>query len=78
MNKKIFFDYSKLNGKITEKFKRQTLFIEKISMSAPTFIRKINNGGYFTQEEMEEILTILDVELSEIYDYFFVVKVRKT
>lgn len=78
MDNKIIFDYSKLNGKITEKFKRQNLFIEKISMSAPTFIRKINNGGYFSQDEMEEILNVLGISLNEIPNYFFVKQVRKT
>ena len=35
------FDYSKLKGKIVEKYGSQTKFVEQISMSEVTFIKKI-------------------------------------
>ena len=72
----IVFDYSKLKGKDVEKFGTQLNFIKQISMSEPTFIKKINGEGYFTQKEICEILYVLQVELNEfsIYNYFYCIK----
>ena len=72
------FDYSKLKGKITEKFGTQSSFVEKINMSIPTFIKKLNGDGWFSQEEISEIMTILELNIEEEYEYFFVKKVRNS
>lgn len=71
------FDYSKLKGKIVEKYGSQTKFVEQISMSEVTFIKKIKSG-YFTQDEIKEILFVLNIPIEEVYIYFFTIKVRKT
>lgn len=72
----LIFDYSRLKGKIIEKYDTQSKFIESISMSEPTFIKKINSNGYFTQKEIIEIMNKLDVEINDlnICNYFYCLK----
>lgn len=72
MDEKITFNYSKLKGRIIEMYGTQTDFIDNISISEVTFIKKIKKG-YFTQQEIEEIMLKLDVPLTEVYAYFFTV-----
>ena len=38
----IEYDYSKLKGRITEKFGTQSEFLKAITMSEPTLIKKLN------------------------------------
>ena len=72
------YNYSKLKGKIIEMFGTQSSFLENISMSNTTFIKKMNNEGYFRQPEIEEIITLLKLSKDDIVNYFFVKKVRKS
>lgn len=66
------FNYNKLKGKIIERYGSQSNFIKCITMSEPTFIKKIKNG-YFTQEEIYEIVEVLHLSLSDIPTYFFTI-----
>lgn len=70
MNDTLEFDYSKLKGRIVEKFGNQVSFVDKISMSEVTFIKKIKNG-YFNQKEIDEIIKVLDLTVDDIPFYFF-------
>lgn len=70
MNDTLEFDYSKLKGRIVEKFGNQVSFVDKISMSEVTFIKKIKNG-YFNQKEIDEIIKVLDLTVNDIPFYFF-------
>lgn len=72
------YNYSKLKGKIIEMYGTQSSFLENISMSNTTFIKKMNNEGYFSQPEIEEIITVLKVSKDDIVNYFFDKKVRKS
>lgn len=71
--KNLEFDYSKLKGKIIEMYGTQVEFIKEINMTEPTFIKKINSKGYFSQKEIVEILTVLKVEKTteNVYNYFY-------
>lgn len=71
MNGVLEFNYSKLKGRIVEKFGSQASFIDKLSMSEVTFIKKIKNG-YFNQKEIAEIINALDLTVNDIPYYFFV------
>lgn len=71
MNGVLEFNYSKLKGRIVEKFGSQASFIDNISMSEVTFIKKIKNG-YFNQKEIDEIINVLDLTVDDIPYYFFV------
>lgn len=68
------FNYSKLSGKIREKFRTQKAFVAKISMSEVSFSKKINNKLYFSQDEIEEIFQVLELDLSDIPSYFYCLK----
>lgn len=70
MNEALKFNYSRLKGRIVEKFGSQALFIDKISMAEVTFIKKIKNG-YFNQKEIDEIINVLDLTVDDIPYYFF-------
>ena len=65
------FDYSKLKGKIIEKYGTQKEFINTIHMSEPTFINKINNGSYFKQDEIITIMSSLELSLEYVKEFFY-------
>ncbi len=67
------YDYSKLKSKIVEKYGTQKEFIAKIDMASTTFIQKLKSNK-FNQQEIEEIISILDIPLEEIPEYFFSIK----
>lgn len=70
MNETLKFNYSKLKGRIVEKYGNQISFIDKISMSEVTFIKKTKTG-FFNQKEIEEIISVLDLTINDIPYYFF-------
>lgn len=72
------FDYSKLRGKIKEKFGTQENFAKKIGMSRTTLSQKLNNINEFTQQEINVSTEILDISTEEIPTYFFTLQVQKT
>lgn len=71
------YDYSKLKGKIVEKYGTQKEFIKQIPMSEPTLIKKINCQSEFNQSDIEVFCSLLDIDCEEISIYFFTKKVRK-
>ena len=73
----IKFDYSKLRGKIREKFGSYEKLDSEISFTTVTLSRKLNNKGYFGSNEIMELIEALDIEEEEVNEYFFNVKVRK-
>lgn len=77
IKKKIQFDFSRLFGKIKEECGGNNAFIQQISMSEPTFYKKIAEGA-FTQSEIDEMCQVLNISDINIVYYFFVKKVRKS
>lgn len=73
----IVFDYSKLRGRIREKFGSYEELGPNISFTTVTLSRKLNNKGYFGSNEIIELAKVLDIEVEEVTEYFFKVKVRK-
>ena len=71
MKDKKIFDYSKLKGKIIEKYGTQTNFLDNLGMSEVTFIRSIKCERYFNQCEILEIANLLDINYTDIDVYFF-------
>lgn len=74
----MIFDYSKLKGRIREKFITQEAFAKKLGMSRSTFSLKINDVSEFSQREMLRALKLLGVNVKLIDEYFFTPKVKKT
>lgn len=69
------FDYSKLRGKIIEKFGSQSAFAKVFGVSENTFSQKMNNKVRFNTDDMVRIVRMLDIPENEINDYFFTSKV---
>ena len=70
------FDYRKLDGKITEVYKTQYKFAEALGISKASISAKLNNKTNFTQKEIYDSLRLLKIPESEVYSYFFKIKVQ--
>ena len=77
MRKKGEFDYSKLKGRIVEKYGTQRRFAKANHISDRTMSLKLNNGIGLSQEEILKWCKLLDIETSDIPVYFFIQKVSK-
>ncbi len=71
----MIFDYSKLRGRIIEKFKSQTAFVEKFGVSQNVFSQKMNNKIRFTTNDIIKIAQMLEIQEEDIGIYFFTLKV---
>lgn len=74
---KLFFDYSKLAGKIREKFGTQKEFAKELGISEGTLSLKMTNYTYFSQAEIRKAMQLLDLDPGFVTDYFFTPKVEK-
>lgn len=71
------FNYGVLRGKIKEKSLTEYQVAELLEISKTSFSNKINNKLQFTQEEIEKLVNILEIEKEKIALYFFNTKVQK-
>ncbi|API89007.1 hypothetical protein BKP56_06950 [Marinilactibacillus sp. 15R] len=78
MKDNITFDYSKLEGRIKEKFDSQQNVSDQLSFSKTSLSMKLNNRVSFGQKDILELAKVLEIPDNEIAKYFFEVKVRKT
>lgn len=69
------FDYSKLVGRIVEKFKTQNAFARAMKLSANTWSNKINGRIDFKSSEIYQAIKLLGLTVSDIPEYFFTQKV---
>ena len=65
------FNYSKLRGRIIEKFGTQGCFSKRLGVSERTLSLKLNNRIFFSQDEIAKISDLLGINSDEIQDYFF-------
>jgi len=72
----IEYDYSKLRGRIVEKYGSQESFADAVGIARNTLNLKLNNKGRFTQTQISEYAKILGINPVEIYAYFFARKVQ--
>ncbi|UBH10117.1 DUF739 family protein [Macrococcus armenti] len=70
------FDYSLLDGKITEKFKSRSKFADALGLSERSLSLKMNNKRAWTQRDINKAVELLGVEPDEISDYFFKLEVQ--
>lgn len=68
---KLPFDYSKLSGRIVEKYGTQMNFAEAIGLSERSVSLKLNSKIGWKQSEISKICKVLDIRTDEIPDYFF-------
>lgn len=71
------FDYSKLRGRIKEKFRTQNAFADAMKLSATTISDKLNNKVQWTQKEIDAACVLLEIDPADIPIYFFTVKVKE-
>ena len=69
------FNYSKLKGRIIEKYGSQMAFTKAFGVSENTFSLKMNNRVRFSTDDIMLITKLLDIPENEIGDYFFAPKV---
>lgn len=65
------FDYSKLDGRITEKFGSRRAFGEAMQISEHTISVKMNGKIGWTQREMDRACDLLEIPHADIPSYFF-------
>ncbi|HEP5937596.1 DUF739 family protein [Streptococcus gordonii] len=64
-------DFSKLSGKIVEKYGTQYNFAIALGLSERSLSLKLNNKVGWRDEEMERAIDLLDLDLNDIPTYFF-------
>ncbi|MGM9630435.1 DUF739 family protein [Butyricicoccus sp.] len=65
------YNYSRLLGRIVEKVGTQYKFAQAIGLSERTVSLKLNGKVGWKQTEIAKACDILDIDKSEICDYFF-------
>lgn len=71
------FDYSKLKGRITEKFGTQSNFAKAVKRT-DTYVSMVLNGKtYLDQTEIEKWSAALDIECEMLGVYFFAKRVHE-
>ncbi|HEL1613984.1 TPA: DUF739 family protein [Streptococcus suis] len=70
-------DFSKLSGRIVEKFGTQYNFATAIGLSERSLSLKLNNKVGWKDEEMEKAIELLDLDITEIPSYFFTYNVQE-
>lgn len=73
---KMPYNYSKLKGKITEKFGTQMALAKEVEWSERTLSLKLNGKIPFSQKDIEVMVKALGIERQEIQSYFFTVDVQ--
>lgn len=63
------YDYSRLLGRIRERGETQETVAKAISVNVSTLNQKLNNRRDFSQSEIRNICSFLDI--SDINSYFF-------
>lgn len=71
------FCYDKLNGRIVEVCGTKHFFAKLMDTSPTTVSAKTNNKSEFTQSEILQAVSVLNLSASDIPDYFFTPLVQK-
>lgn len=69
------FNYSKLRGRIIEKYGSQSEFAKALGISQQQLSLKLVNKTRFTQNDIVEITNLLEIEPDEVGVYFFTLEV---
>jgi len=71
------FDYSRLRGRIIEKYGTQGAFSRALGVSERTMSLKLNNRIFFSQDEINKSLFLLGLSICDVQEYFFNEKVQQ-
>ena len=69
------FDYSKLRGRIVEKYGTYVNFFRKLDITEIQASKKLNGKTGFSQEDMVKWSRLLDIASSDIGPFFCALKV---
>lgn len=69
------FDYSKLRGRIVEKFGTYAAFFKKLDITEVQASKKLNGRAGFSQEDIVKWSDLLEISLEEMGLFFCAVKV---
>ena len=78
MQRKPVFDYSKLRGRIREKYGTQKKFANAMDTTPATISKKLTNKSYFDQCEVVRAVKLLGIEQGTVSAYFFTQQLKKT
>ncbi|MCC8014690.1 MAG: DUF739 family protein, partial [Eubacterium sp.] len=70
-------DYSKLRGKIKEKFNTQDNFAKMLGIGRVSLSQRLNNQLEFSTAEILRAIKLLGLSEKDIPEYFFVQLVQK-
>ena len=72
------FDYSKLSGRIVEKFKTRKAFAQAVGFTQETISKKLSGNMAISVKDINDwsAPNILDIKAEEIPEYFFKQKVQ--
>lgn len=76
-NEEYEYNYSKLRGKIIEKFGSITAFCQEVELSEPSIHSKLKHRTEFTQSQIIKSCILLDIQLKDMFKYFFDFEVKK-
>ena len=69
------YDYSKLRGRIVEKYGTLSDFAKALGITLVVVSQKMNNKSGFSRADIEKWSNLLDISSSEYDVYFFAHKV---
>ena len=72
---KMTYNYSKLRGRIVEKFGTSKNFAEQVGISTTHLSNILNNKNELTRSNIVEWANVLDIPDAEIGEYFFAIEV---
>ena len=78
VREKIVFDFSRLLGKIIERYGTRQSFADAIGITPTTIGSKLDGDRTWTQDEIIAACDLLGIEYTDIPSYFFVRRVEKT
>jgi len=68
------YDYSKLRGRIVEKFGTNTSFFKSLDITPVQGSKKLNGKAGFSQDDMVEWSRLLELDLQDIGPFFCTLK----
>lgn len=71
------YDYSKLKGRIVEKYGTQAALAKEIGWSERTLSLKLTGKIAFSQSDIEEMVKALNLNRKDIQPYFFAINVQR-
>lgn len=74
-SEKMTFNYSKLRGRIKEKFGTQDKFADGLQIGRVSLSQRLTNKLEFSQSEIVKSCELLDLDPAEIPNYFFDISV---